>query len=396
MLECRGLSVFYGQHQALQNVAVTIAEGEIVVILGANGAGKSTLLKAIAGLIPAAAGQILVDGRSMLNLPPHQIVEAGVTFVPEGRRIFADLTVKENLLLGAYARRARDTEREHLDNVMGLFPQLADRKGQVAGTMSGGEQQMVAIGRAMMSAPSILMLDEPSLGLSPLLSGELFRTLAKVRETGVGILLVEQNARQALAIADRGYLLEIGHIVGEDSAANLARNTAVQEAYLGGTGEAAAARDRGPAAPELPPARPASTEPAAPEPAPPEPRPPMPAQPEPAPLAAAFPVSAQALAPASLRAPAQGSGSAAPGGELEPGTIAGLVQRATEIQAEHIQAIRSARLGRQPFAAPNGAGGGSLQEALALVEAAAARARLPVPEGQPDHAGPDGAEKDRR
>ena len=387
MLECRGLSVFYGQHQALQNVSVTIAEGEIVVILGANGAGKSTLLKAIAGLIPASAGQILVDGRSVLNLPPHQIVEAGVTLVPEGRRIFADLTVKENLLLGAYARRARDTEREHLDNVMGLFPQLADRKGQVAGTMSGGEQQMVAIGRAMMSAPSILMLDEPSLGLSPLLSGELFRTLAKVRKTGVGILLVEQNARQALAIADRGYLLEIGHIVGEDSAANLARNTAVQEAYLGGTGEAAAARDRGPAAPELRPARPASTEPAAPEPAP----------QNPAPLAAAFPVSA----PASLRAPAQGSGSAARAGgamagELEPGTIAELVQRATEIQAEHIQAIRSERLGGHPFAAPNGASGGSLQEALAQVEAAAARARLPSPEAQPDHAAPDGAKEDRR
>ena len=393
MLECRGLSVFYGQHQALQNVAVTISEGEIVVILGANGAGKSTLLKAIAGLIPASAGQILVDGRSVLNLPPHQIVEAGVTFVPEGRRIFADLTVKENLLLGAYARRARDSEREHLDHVMSLFPQLADRKGQVAGTMSGGEQQMVAIGRAMMSAPSILMLDEPSLGLSPLLSGELFRTLAKVRKTGVGILLVEQNARQALAIADRGYLLEIGHIVGEDSAANLARNSSVQEAYLGGKGEAAAV-------PESRPARPASTKPAAREPDP------APTPAEPAPPAAAFqssaPASLQVPAPvpasAQVPAPAPGPGTAsgAPVGELEPGAIAGLVQRAAEIEAEHIRAIRSARRGGQPFAAPNGAVGGSLQEALALVEAAAARARLPLPEAQPDHAAPDGAGKDRR
>ncbi len=241
MLECRGLTVFYGQHQALANVGIKIAPGEIVVILGANGAGKSTLLKAVAGLVPvAASSEVLVDGRSVTELPPHLIVEAGLALVPEGRQLFGDLTVRENLLLGAYARRARLSEKDHLDRVLTLLPKLADLRGQIARTMSGGEQQMVAIGRAMMSAPSILMLDEPSLGLSPILCGVLFKALAEIRKTGVGLLLVEQNARQGLAIADRAYLLENGHIVGEGSAAALARDPAVQKAYLGGAGGKAA------------------------------------------------------------------------------------------------------------------------------------------------------------
>ncbi len=237
MLECRGLTVSYGRHLALADVAITIAPGEIVVILGANGAGKSTLLRAIAGLVPAAApSEILVDGRPVTHLAPHLIVEAGLALVPEGRQIFGDLTVLENLLLGAYARRARPSEKDQLQRVAALFPRLVERTGQKARTMSGGEQQMVAIGRALMSAPAILMLDEPSLGLSPILCGGLFRALAEIRKAGVGILLVEQNARQGLAIADRAYLLENSRIVGKGPAADLARDPAVQKAYLGGRG----------------------------------------------------------------------------------------------------------------------------------------------------------------
>jgi branched-chain amino acid transport system ATP-binding protein len=232
MLECRRLSVRYGRHEALHDVALAVAPGEIVVILGANGAGKSTLLQAIAGLVPCS-GELLIEGKSIRGVAPHLVVEAGLALVPEGRRIFGELTVLENLLLGAYARRARANERERLDRVLALFPRLAERKRQIARTMSGGEQQMIAIGRAMMSAPAILMLDEPSLGLSPLLCKQLFKTLAEIRKTGSGILLVEQNARQALAIADRGYLLVNGRVVGEGPATRLAQDPAVQEAYLG-------------------------------------------------------------------------------------------------------------------------------------------------------------------
>lgn len=239
MLECRGLSVFYGQHQALDDVALRVAPGEIVVMLGANGAGKTTLLNTIAGLVrPVAGSQVLLGGKVLTALPPHLVVESGVALVPEGRGLFGDLTVRENLLLGAYAQRARRSEREHLDQVHRLFPKLVERSAQAARTMSGGEQQMVAIGKAMMSAPAILMLDEPSLGLSPLLCTELFKALAEVRNTGVGILLVEQNARQGLAIADRGCILENGRIVGEGPAASLARDAAVQAAYLGGASRA--------------------------------------------------------------------------------------------------------------------------------------------------------------
>jgi branched-chain amino acid transport system ATP-binding protein len=235
MLEVRALSVFYGRHRAVEDASVTVAAGEIVVMLGANGAGKSTFLRAVAGLTPAAAESVVVmDGREISHRPPHEVVEAGIALVPEDRGIFADLTVRENLSLGAYPKRARAGRDANMARVLALFPALAERAGQVVRTMSGGEQQMVAIGRAMMSAPSILMLDEPSLGLSPLLCTEFFRALARVRETGVGVLLVEQNARQSLAIADRGYLLDNGRIAGSGSADELASDEAVQKAYLGG------------------------------------------------------------------------------------------------------------------------------------------------------------------
>ena len=233
MLECRDLSVRYGRHQALADAAIRVVPGEVAVILGANGAGKTTLLSALAGLVPCS-GEIFLDGRPIHGQPPHAIVEAGLALVPEGRRIFGELSVLENLLLGAYAKRARQSQRAQLDRVLALFPKLTERTRQLTRTMSGGEQQMVAIARALMSSPAILMLDEPSLGLSPLLCTELFRALSQIRTTGAGILLVEQNARQALAIADRAYLLENGRIVGEGRAASLARDAAVQQAYLGG------------------------------------------------------------------------------------------------------------------------------------------------------------------
>ena len=234
MLEVSGLSASYGAHRALAGVDLAIARGEILVILGANGAGKTTLLKAIAGLVrPHAGARIALDGRDLAALPPHAIVEAGIALVPEGRGIFGELTVRENLLLGAYARRARAREAANLDLVLGLFPRLHERLRQTVRTMSGGEQQMVAIGRALMSAPGILLLDEPSLGLSPLLCGELFQVLAGIRRTGIGILLVEQNAKQSLNIADRGLLIETGRIVGHGFAADLKVDPAVRRAYLG-------------------------------------------------------------------------------------------------------------------------------------------------------------------
>ena len=234
MLETRNLSVFYGRHRAVENVSVKVSQREIVVMLGANGAGKSTFLKAVGGLIAKMkGGEVFLDGRDITDLAPHQVVEAGIALVPEGRGVFADLTVEENLVLGAHPKRARQGQADSMDRVLTLFPKLAERRKQAVRTMSGGEQQMVAIGRAMMSAPSILMLDEPSLGLSPLLCGELFRSLAHIRETGVGVFLVEQNAKQSLAIADRGYLLDNGHITGSDSAEALSRDETVRKAYLG-------------------------------------------------------------------------------------------------------------------------------------------------------------------
>jgi branched-chain amino acid transport system ATP-binding protein len=234
MLEVRNLSVRYGKHAALHDVSLSVAEGETVVILGANGAGKSSLLRAIAGLVtPEPGGAVTLDGRSLNAVPAHLVLEAGIALVPEGRGIFADLTVIENLRLGAYALRARANAATNLARVFDIFPRLRERQRHTVATMSGGEQQMVAIGRALMSSPRLLMLDEPSLGLAPILVNELFDVLAQVRKSGVSLLIVEQNVRASLSIADRGYLLEAGHIVGEGRASSLIDDPAVQRAFLG-------------------------------------------------------------------------------------------------------------------------------------------------------------------
>ncbi len=234
MLDIKNLSVSYGKHAALREVDLTVDRGEIVVMLGANGAGKSSLLKACAGLITTQDGtHIDLSGNELTALSAHKIVETGLALVPEGRGIFGELTVRENLALGAFAKRARAAEKQNLDRVIDLFPKLAERLDQSARTMSGGEQQMVAIGRALMSNPDILLLDEPSLGLSPIMTGELFKALAAIRKTGVGVLLVEQNAHQSLAISDRGYLIENGAITGQDTAKALQSDPAVQKAFLG-------------------------------------------------------------------------------------------------------------------------------------------------------------------
>lgn len=236
MLEVRHLSVRYGKHQALHEVALQVQPGELVVMLGANGAGKSSLLKALGGMVAADAGaSSRLAGQELMQLPAHAIVQSGLALVPEGRGVFGDLSVKENLQLGAQPRRARAGEAQNLERVFTLFPKLRDRLAQTVRTMSGGEQQMVAVGRALMSQPDILLLDEPSLGLSPLMCRELFAALARIKTLGMGVLLVEQNARQSLAIADRGYLLETGRIVGEGSARELSGSPAVRRAYLGGS-----------------------------------------------------------------------------------------------------------------------------------------------------------------
>ena len=236
MLEVHDLSLAYGKHQALRGVSLQVAKGELVVMLGANGAGKSSLLKAIGAMVrPQDGARVLLAGQELMRLPAHQVVEAGLALVPEGRGVFGDLTVRENLQLGAQPRRARALEAQSLARVLDLFPKLAQRMAQTVRTMSGGEQQMVAVGRALMSAPDILLLDEPSLGLSPLMCKELFSALARIRNLGVGVLLVEQNARQSLAIADRGYLLETGLVVGQGTAAELQASPAVRKAYLGST-----------------------------------------------------------------------------------------------------------------------------------------------------------------
>ena len=234
MLEVAALSHFYGKHQALADVALGIEQGEIVAILGANGAGKSTLLKSIAGLVrPAAGARITFEGQSIAELPVHLIVERGIALVPEGRGVFGDLTVAENLQLGAYPARTRAGEADRLAKILQLFPRLAERLPQAVRTMSGGEQQMVAIGRALMSNPLLLLLDEPSLGLSPLLSREVFRALTQIRGSGLSVLLVEQNARASLDIADRVYLIESGRNAGTGLASAMKNDPEIQRAYLG-------------------------------------------------------------------------------------------------------------------------------------------------------------------
>ena len=234
MLEVAHLSLHYGRHNALDRVSIKVNKGETVVILGANGAGKSSLLKSIAGITRPDPGAVVsFAGNKISGVPAHEIVEAGIALVPEGRGVFGDLTVEENLLLGAYSRRARKYAAESRQFILELFPKLRDRGGQFVNTMSGGEQQMVAIGRALMSKPDLLMLDEPSLGLAPLVVGELFESLARIRKRGLALLIVEQNVKKSLSIADRGYLAEAGRITGEGPAGELINDPAVQRAFLG-------------------------------------------------------------------------------------------------------------------------------------------------------------------
>jgi len=237
MLEISSLSLSYGQHLALNDVSLSVGKGETIVILGANGAGKSSLLKAVAGMVKSAPGsKIMFNGEALTGHPAHEIVGMGIALVPEGRGVFPELTVEENLLLGANPARARAGEKERRARVFELFPKLAERRKQRVGTMSGGEQQMVAIGRALMSAPELLLLDEPSLGLAPIVVGELFNALRRIQDTGVGLLIVEQNVKASLAVADRGYLMEAGRIVGQGTAKDLMNDKAVQRAFLGATG----------------------------------------------------------------------------------------------------------------------------------------------------------------
>ena len=232
MLEVRDLHVYYGEIHALKGVSFSVSAGEIVTLLGNNGAGKTTTLRALSGLLAPRSGEVRFEERPLLGIPPHSIVVKGITHVPEGRRIFNRLSVVENLAMGAYTRSDKGIA-EDMEHVFGVFPRLKERRAQVAGTLSGGEQQMLAIGRALMAKPRLLLLDEPSMGLAPVLVEQIFETVQTINRQGVTILLVEQNAAMALSIAGRGYVLETGRIALEGSAAELAGNPEVRRAYLG-------------------------------------------------------------------------------------------------------------------------------------------------------------------
>ena len=240
MLEVFDLRVSYGAIKALDGVSFGVPRGRIVTLLGANGSGKTTTLRAITGLAGPLGGRIVFAGRELQGLPTHEIIRAGIALAPEGRRIFANLTVYENLLLGAYFRRDQAAMAQDLDLIYDTFPRLAERRTQAAGTLSGGEQQMLAVGRALMSRPQLLLLDEPSLGLAPLLVKEVFHIITRLNQRGVTVLLVEQNAAAALKIAHYGYVLETGRVVLEGPGAELLANPQLQQAYLGDEPEAAA------------------------------------------------------------------------------------------------------------------------------------------------------------
>jgi branched-chain amino acid transport system ATP-binding protein len=233
VLELREVEVAYGNIRALKGISLTVAEGELVTLIGANGAGKSTTLKTISGLLRPKAGTLLYRDHTLERLHPHQIVALGISHCPEGRHLFGRLTVTENLRLGAVQRRDREEVPRDIEHVYKLFPVLKDRRAQLAGTLSGGEQQMLAIGRAMMSRPRLLLLDEPSLGLAPILVGLIFETIQQLKREGTTILLVEQNARLALDIADRAYVMETGHVTLQGSATELKHNPQVEHTYLG-------------------------------------------------------------------------------------------------------------------------------------------------------------------
>jgi branched-chain amino acid transport system ATP-binding protein len=233
VLEVEGLHTYYGSIQALKGISITINEGEIVTLLGANGAGKSTTLRSINGLIHPRRGSIHFQGKDITRTPAHQVVKLGISQSPEGRRLFPRMSVFENLEMGAYQRRDKATFQEDLARVFALFPRLAERRDQRAGTMSGGEQQMCAIGRALMARPKLLMLDEPSLGLAPIFIEKIFEIVVEINSQGVAILLVEQNALMALEVAHRGYVLETGKVVLADTAPALKVNEQVRKTYLG-------------------------------------------------------------------------------------------------------------------------------------------------------------------
>ncbi|MDQ0219304.1 ABC transporter ATP-binding protein [Peribacillus cavernae] len=234
MLKVDGINVYYGNIQAIKGVSLEINEGEIVTLIGANGAGKSTLLKTISGLLKPKQGKIVYEGKSIGGKAAQTIVKQGISHVPEGRRVFANMTVEENLQLGAYLRKDKEGIKQDLDKVFELFPRLLERLKQQAGTLSGGEQQMLAMGRALMAKPRLLLLDEPSMGLAPLLVKTIFRIIEEINQTGTTILLVEQNANLALSIADRAYVVETGRIALSGDAEELTSSEQVKMAYLGG------------------------------------------------------------------------------------------------------------------------------------------------------------------
>ncbi len=234
LLEIKDLEVFYGVIQALKGISFSVDEGEIITLIGANGAGKTTTMQSVIGLIPKKAGTVTYNGENITHTPAHKLVGKGMAQVPEGRRIFQELTVYENLLMGAFLNKDKKEIKEDIERIYTLFPRLKERKSQIAGTLSGGEQQMLAMGRALMSKPKLLMLDEPSMGLSPLLVDEVFNLIKEINKDGTTILLVEQNAGKSLAISDRAYVLENGKIVLTGTGKELMESDMVKKAYLGG------------------------------------------------------------------------------------------------------------------------------------------------------------------
>lgn len=233
LLELENVHAYYGYIHALKGISLRVEKGEIVTLIGANGAGKTTTLRIITGLLHPREGHVRLEGEDLARYKPHEIVYRGMTMVPEGRRVFARMTVQENLEMGAYTRKNKQEIQESMEYIFNLFPRLKERRHQLAGTLSGGEQQMLAIGRALMTRPRILLMDEPSMGLAPVLVETIFDTIQKINREGTTILLVEQNALMALSIAHRGYVLQTGEIVLHDTATNLRNNPMVQKAYLG-------------------------------------------------------------------------------------------------------------------------------------------------------------------
>lgn len=233
MLEVKDLEVYYGMIQAIKGISFEVNKGEVIALIGANGAGKTTTQHTITGLLSPKKGSVMFEGKDITKIPAHKIVSMGMAHVPEGRRVFADLSVYENLKLGAYTRKDKENLNKDLESIYERFPRLAERKNQSAGTLSGGEQQMLAMGRALMSKPSIILMDEPSMGLSPILVNEIFDIIESISKSGTTVLLVEQNAKKALSIADRAYVLETGKIVTSGKASELLENDSIKKAYLG-------------------------------------------------------------------------------------------------------------------------------------------------------------------